>query len=182
MKKIILFCIEICLLLIVVIGIGINFFVIDDGAITNKYLFYQISTGSMASDETNYEISTIEIKDIIVVQRNLEEEFYENLKIGDVITFEMDEENSVITHRIIEIIQIENGYSITTKGDANYHSETLNTIDNKIYGKVVLSSPTLGRLFDNAYNNYFLIVLISVPCLIIIIYEINIIKKIVLKK
>jgi signal peptidase I len=87
------------------------------------YTFFEVATGSMAD--------TINIGDVVIVKIN--DEIQEN----DIIVYK--EENSFITHRIIEI----NEESIITRGDAN-NSEDKPIQANQILGKVVYNIPQIG--------------------------------------
>lgn len=91
---------------------------------------YVIVSGSMQPK--------LNIGDIVVVKNVKENE----LKIGDVISFR--EEQSVITHRIIELVEENGKIKYKTKGDNN-NSEDKNIISiDRIEGKVVTSIPYIG--------------------------------------
>lgn len=95
------------------------------------YSVFQVQTGSMSK--------TLEIEDIIVVKLT------QNVKENDIITF--IEEDSIITHRIIEIKE----ESITTKGDANNTPDEPIT-KNEVIGKVVYTFKNIAiwkRVFAN---------------------------------
>ena len=87
------------------------------------YTFFEVATGSMAD--------TINIGDVVIVKIN--DEIQEN----DIIVYQ--EENSFITHRIIEI----NEESIITRGDAN-NSEDKPIQKSQILGKVIYIIPQIG--------------------------------------
>ena len=67
--------------------------------------------------------------DFIVIKKQ------EKYNVGDIITFEVIEENSkyYITHRIVE--KNENGF--ITKGDANNKNDNYKVYENAIKGKVI---------------------------------------------
>lgn len=69
----------------------------------------------------------------------------ETLKNGDVITFNI---SSTLrgTHRIMDVIEDENGLSFQTKGDANNAPDGSPVKPEDIVGKVVMSVPLLGFL------------------------------------
>lgn len=157
-------------------------FVKTTKGITNKYLFYQITTSSMQSNKTNYEIDTINVSDVIVVKRNIDDDYYNNLEIGDVISFEMaigEFSGLVITHRITLIEEINDVYYITTKGDNSSSVEVLDSSVDKIYGTVVLASTNLGIIYNFCTNIFVLCSLIVLPCVILIVIEMKKIKKII---
>lgn len=180
--KVILIQIGVCILvLICVLSMCL---VKTDDKITSKYLFYQIASSSMNGSVNEYSIDSFNKEDIIIVEKNITNEFYSNLKVGDVITFQMnagDYNGEVITHRIIQIEKGNDNYYIKTKGDNSFSIEILNSIDDVIYGKVILTSSFLGILFNFVTNVFVLSLLIVLPCLFLIIKEILKIKKIINK-
>lgn len=99
---------------------------------------YTVISGSM---EPNYHLGSI-----IYVQKIEPTE----LKERDVITFMLGE-NTVATHRIIEIVPDENDPTVLrfrTKGDAN-QIEDSNLVHHKnVLGKVVATIPYLGYVSD----------------------------------
>lgn len=97
---------------------------------------YVVLSGSM---EPAYHVgSVIYVKDIEP----------EELKVKDPITYTI-EGGTVVTHRIIEVIQDEeqpNNLSFKTKGDANKDEDGTPVSADKIIGKPVFSIPYLGYL------------------------------------
>lgn len=68
------------------------------------------------------------------------------LKVGDVITFMLDE-NTVVTHRIVEVIPDEEDSSVIrfrTKGDANESEDGSLVHCNNVLGTPVFTIPKLG--------------------------------------
>lgn len=101
----------------------------------------QVFTVISGSMEPNYHIGSI-----IYVQK-VEPE---TLKEGDVITF-MLSENTVATHRIIEILPDENDPTVLrfrTKGDANQVEDSNPVHCKNVLGKVVATIPYLGYVSD----------------------------------
>ena len=87
----------------------------------------------------DYEISTIPVDSLIMVHR-LSADEKNDLKIGDVITFNQD--GMVKVHRIIDLLP---DGRIVTKGDANLNPDVPITSDDVI-GKVVGVSPIVGKV------------------------------------
>lgn len=71
------------------------------------------------------------------------EALFEELKVGDVISFSMDE-NTRVTHRITAID--EENQSFTTKGDANDVEDGAPVLYKNVIGKVALTIPMLGYI------------------------------------
>ena len=76
------------------------------------------------------------------------------LQVGDAISF-MISENTVATHRIIEVIPDENDPNVVrfrTKGDNNDIADTNPVHCNNVLGKVVGTVPLLGYVSDFVQN------------------------------
>ena len=81
--------------------------------------------------------------DVILVKQFYSEEEIRDLQVSDIIYFERDD--IVITHRIIDIIQEENGkYSFQTKGDNNSAEDIRLVLPEEVKGKYILSIPKIG--------------------------------------
>ncbi len=133
---------------------------------------YVIISGSM---EPN-----IHVYDVIVSKRV----DTSTLKKGDVITFYSNDNRFygvTVTHRIIEVIDAEKGI-FRTQGDANNIADEALTMKENIVGKVWLRIPQLGRLqfFVASKGGWLLIILI--PCLSVIAYDIVKIAKLTNQK
>ena len=70
----------------------------------------------------------------------------EDVKVGDPITFVMNEDLMVATHRVVEI-DSENR-TFTTKGDANDYADGNPVHFNNLVGKPVISIPKAGYLVN----------------------------------
>lgn len=68
---------------------------------------------------------------------------YENIKVGDDITYVFDEKLTLVTHRVIK--KDDSTKKVTTQGIANNTADAPVSNDN-IVGKVVFSIPLLGYL------------------------------------
>jgi signal peptidase len=120
---------------------------------------------------------TIMVGDIIFVDTNPE-----SYHVGDIISFyKPDDENIVITHRIIEIEEIDGVSYYTTQGDNNF--ETLDwEIDfdeDQIVGKYTSKSGFIGKIYTAIYSggiSLVFIVIILVFVIIGIMEVFNIIK------
>ena len=108
---------------------------------------------------------TINKNDIIVVKKVDKNEINEN----DIISF--DNGNEIITHRIVEIENINGQTLYTTKGDNNRFADDEKISFEQIEGKYVFKLSKLGYLMNFLKNRYFLIILfiILIFCFIHII-------------
>jgi len=103
---------------------------------------YTVLSGSM---EPNYHVGAI------IYVKDVEPK---TLQIGDAISF-MISENTVATHRIIEVIPDENDPNVVrfrTKGDNNDIADTNPVHCNNVLGKVVGTVPLLGYVSDFVQN------------------------------
>lgn len=122
----------------------------------------------------------IKIKDIVVTKKVSEEK----LNIGDVITF-ISPDNRFggisITHRILDKYYDEGlgSYTYRTKGDYNSVADSALVPNENVLGKVILKIPKLGYIQEILSSKGGMIILILIPCLTILSYDImKIIKNI----
>lgn len=136
---------------------------------------YVVLSGSMLPE--------IKIKDIVVTKKVPSEE----LEIGDIITFIAPDSRYggiSITHRIIDKYYDESlgSYTYRTKGDNNNVADSTLVPNANILGKVILKIPKLGYLQDLLSSKGGLIIVVLIPCLVILSYDImKVLKKIGLK-
>lgn len=120
-------------------------------------------------------LPTLRVYDIIVVKKvnNVDD-----LKVGDIITFKLQSRKVTITHRIDEILIDNNSKYFITKGDNNPSIDDEKININNVLGEVVMILPYFGyiQLFIQSKIGWIMIVLI--PASLIIIKNINKIKKI----
>ena len=114
---------------------------------------------------------TINKNDIIVVKKVGKSEIKEN----DIISF--DNGNEIITHRIVEIENINGQTLYTTKGDNNRFEDDEKISFEQIEGKYVFKLSKLGYLMNFLKNRYFLIVLFII-LMFCFIHIINVKKRI----
>lgn len=98
-----------------------------------------------------------------------------DIKVGDVITFTSTSSISrgmIVTHRVMEVKQTENGYKYKTKGDNNLSPDNAYAEYNNVIGKVILRIPQLGRVQHFLGTQGGWLVVIVIPALFIIISDI----------
>lgn len=92
--------------------------------------------------------------------------------IGDVITFnQYNPKNPPITHRIVEIKQVDNQISYITKGDANKGEDGEGVSKKDIVGKVLFNVPYIGYVVGALKKPQVFLLAIIIPALFIIINE-----------
>ena len=115
--------------------------------------------------------NTINKNDIIVVKKVDKNEINKN----DIISF--DNGNEIITHRIVEIENINGQTLYTTKGDNNRFADDEKISFEQIEGKYVFKLSKLGYLMNFLKNRYFLIILFII-LIFCFIHIINVKKRI----
>ena len=95
----------------------------DDVPSILGYKILQVMFGSMSGE--------FETEDTIIIRQIKNES---EIKIGDIITFKVDE-NTLVTHRVVEIVKNENDAEYVTKGDANNSVDTQKVKFKDIEGK-----------------------------------------------
>lgn len=97
------------------------------------------------------------------------------IKVGDIITFISTSTISrglTITHRVIALVETENGIEYKTQGDNNMSPDSTTVQFKNVLGKVVVKIPQLGRIqqFLSTSSGWLLVVVI--PAVIIILNDI----------
>ena len=115
--------------------------------------------------------NTINKNDIIVVKKVDKNEINEN----DIISF--DNGNEIITHRIVDIENINGQTLYTTKGDNNRFADDEKISFEQIEGKYIFKLSKLGYLMNFLKNRYFLIILFII-LIFCFIHIINVKKRI----
>ena len=132
---------------------------------------YVVLSGSMLPE--------IQIKDVVVTKKIPEDE----LEIGDIITFISPDPRFggiSVTHRIIDKYYDDTAgiYTYKTQGDANNVADSVPVPNANILGKVILKIPKLGYIQDVLSSKGGLIILVLIPCLTILSYDImKVLKK-----
>ena len=140
-----------------------------------KFSLYTIISPSMVPNIKVYDvIFDVRIDDLT------------KLKEGDVITFVSSgylNEGMTVTHRIVDIIETEEGLKFRTKGDNNLVPDSALVEPGNIIGKTLFKIPQLGRVQSLLATKGGWLFLVLLPALGIIIYDIiKIIKLTTVKK
>jgi len=130
-----------------------------------KFNAYVVLSGSMLPE--------IQINDIVVTKKVVATD----LEVNDIITFITPDPRFggiSVTHRIIEKIYDSetDTYSYRTKGDNNNIADTVTVPDENVLGKVILKIPKLGYLQEILSSKSGLILVVIIPCLAILSYDI----------
>lgn len=128
----------------------------------------------------NYEIKTVrsgsmspEIRrgSVVVVKPA------ESYQAGDVITFgsnfkDVRGRKLDVTHRVVEVVEGEEGVRYVVKGDANDEADTRQVAAGEVVGKVMLSVPLVGFAVETARTPAGFVGILVVPALVIIYGEV----------
>lgn len=129
------------------------------------YQMYIVLSGSM-----NPEFDT---GSIAFVKETLPEQ----LVVGDIITFRSQSgSDSLTTHRIVEVVR-EDGLRFVTRGDANNVNDPNPVLAENVVGMVTGSVPYVGYVLNFVQTRQGLILLIFVPGVLIILFELGKIMK-----
>lgn len=126
---------------------------------------YVVLTGSMLPE--------IQVNDVVVTKKV----DAKDLEVGDIITFASADSRfngTIITHRIIKKNPSSDAGGITfqTKGDNNNVADSTLVPESNIFGKVILKIPKLGYLQEFLASRGGWIIVILIPCLTVISYDI----------
>lgn len=115
---------------------------------------------------------TIKVEDAIIIMRKEPEK----LEKGDIITFLSNDprySGLTITHKIVGIEKSESGnIFFRTKGDNNNTEDATLVPSDNVYGKVILKIPKIGYIQYFLTQSYGWIILVVIPCLGIVIFDI----------
>ena len=125
---------------------------------------YTIISGSMEP--------AIHVYDVVV---NFAVKSPEDIKVGDVITFESTSSISnglTVTHRVQDIKIVNGRYEYVTKGDYNPVADSSTAKYENVLGKVAFKIPQLGRVqfIVASKAGWFLVVLL--PAMGVIVYDV----------
>ncbi len=122
-----------------------------------------VLSGSMSGDAPDH----IEVGDLVISVPVDPAE----LKVGDVITY--SEDGMVVTHRIIELVEAEDGTTeFQTKGDANDSPDVRPIRADEIIGKFKYRIPKLGDFALFLQTPIGMVIFIGIPLFAFIIYDI----------
>lgn len=116
---------------------------------------------------SNSMIPNINVQDAVVTIRVKEN----NIKVNDIITFlskEIETNGTPITHRVIGIVNTDNGIKYRTKGDNNNTEDFALISPEEVIGKVFFRIPMIGYVRTFLAKPIGWLIIIVIPCLFII--------------
>lgn len=133
--------------------------------------FVIVVTGSMDGEDTGYEIGSIPVDSLIVVER-VSHDRISSLEIGDVVAYRNG--SMLIVHRLVSIDS--DNETMVLKGDVNTSTETVSFSD--VVGKVVDVHPAIGKAMT-LLRTKAVFILVELACLALVLFSIREIIKIV---
>ena len=133
--------------------------------------FIIVVTGSMDGEDTGYEIGSIPVHSLIVVER-VRHDRISSLEIGDVVAYRNG--SMLIVHRLVSIDN--DNETMVLKGDVNTSTETVSFSD--VVGKVVDVHPAIGKAMT-LLRTKAVFILVELACLALVLSSIREIIKIV---
>ena len=112
-------------------------------------------------------IPSINVYDAVVTVRVGQDK----IEMNDIITFiskDIETAGTPITHRVIGIVETENGIKYRTKGDHNNTPDFALIAPDEVIGKVYLRIPMIGYLQTFMTRPIGWLLIVVVPCLLII--------------
>ncbi|WP_400206426.1 S24/S26 family peptidase [Candidatus Methanarcanum hacksteinii] len=133
--------------------------------------FIIVVTGSMDGEDTGYEIGSIPVDSLIVVER-VGHDRISSLEIGDVVAYRNG--SMLIVHRLVSIDN--DNETMVLKGDVNTSAETVSFSD--VVGKVVDVHPAIGKAMT-LLRTKAVFILVELACLALVLSSIREIIQIV---
>jgi signal peptidase I len=128
-----------------------------------QFLGYQLKTVLSGSMEPTFKTGSI------IAVKPVEEPAA--LKKGDVVTF-LQQDNTIVTHRIVEVIKNGDNTMFQTKGDNNKDMDTQPLLAQNIVAKYTgFTIPFLGYFIDFAKSSKGTAILLIVPGILLLGYS-----------
>lgn len=130
----------------------------------NGYSLMCVISGSMEPE--------IPVNSLVLVK----ETDSDDIRKDDILSFysqDPDLNGSIVTHRVVEIINDSGEYEFKTKGDANAVVDEYTVLSRDIIGKVVFVSPGAGILVRLSANPLIFIPFILIPLALMVILNVR---------
>lgn len=169
-------------ILLFLIGVALLIYVADikikearGENVVPEYNAYVVLTGSMIPEILINDVVITKKRDVSILER------------GDIITFQSTDPRFaglIITHRIMEkfVDSATGDISFQTKGDNNPSPDLTLTQGNKVLGEVIFKIPKLGYIQQFLATKGGWIIVILIPCLAVLSYDVLKLIKILTKR
>jgi signal peptidase I len=95
------------------------------------------------------------------------------IEVGDIIGFHVAGMDTPVCHRVIELVQTDQGPGFKTKGDANSDADTWTVSPNDIIGKVYFNISSLGYVAKFIKTPSGFMLMMGVPALAVVAMELK---------
>lgn len=116
----------------------------------------------------------LSVNSVVVVQKIEPEQ----IKEGDIITYILNENNVLVTHRVVAVDS--QNQTFTTKGDANNSNDSSPVRWGNVVGKATFCIPAIGtpvRFLTNPANRPYVIAVIVILLILSIVWDCTVKKK-----
>ncbi len=96
-----------------------------------------------------------------------------DVQVGDVIGFKVEGMDTPVCHRVVEIVDTEEGFGFVTKGDANEEPDAEAVKPENLKGRVVFDLPYIGYITSFIKTPYGFGLLLGLPAFIVIAMELR---------
>ena len=90
---------------------------------------------------------------------------------GDIITYQPEDSNTVVTHRIVGIEDNGENRQFITKGDYNNDEDLEPVAESQVVGRYFARIPRMGRLVSFLLNPYGMTICAVVPLVLFLIFD-----------
>lgn len=127
-------------------------------------------------------IPNVKVYDAVVTMRVKNNK----IKVDDIITFvskNIETAGTPITHRVVGIVETSKGeFAYRTKGDNNNTPDAALILHSEVIGKVLFRIPKIGYLQTFMTHTSGLLIIVVIPCLLIVFYDVFKLIKAAIKK
>ena len=104
-------------------------------------------------------IPEINVGDVVITNSN------ENIDVGKIIAYKRD--STIIVHRVVGMIKVNDGIMYQTKGDKNNVEDKELVSKDQVEGIVVMKIPYIGRVLMWLYNHLAWIIVMLITLIIL---------------
>ncbi|WP_439027021.1 signal peptidase I [Haloarchaeobius sp. DT45] len=146
--------------ILVLLSVVLPFVVYSVPQVVGADQSYVVLTGSMEPE--------LSPRDVVVVSKV----DAEAVAVGDVIVFERDRQSLPATHRVVQVLETEDGErAFRTKGDANDHPDTGLVTEATLVGKVTLTLPYIGHVVEFVNSPVGFVAFVLLPFAVLVLNE-----------
>lgn len=115
---------------------------------------------------------TIHAGDVVIVN----DAPTEQIQAGDIVTFEQPQQTEsgveFVTHRVVEVVERDDGRYVRTKGDANEEPDQALVPMENVVGRVWFTIPKIGYVIQFAGTGTGILVFVVAPAVLLVVNEV----------